>query len=141
MDHTVPFRFSGYAGMDIGRDNGGVVDRSYADRAPFAFTGTIKKVIFDIKPHLTEEDEQALHESGAPRARGPRHQRIACHSPSGREPDNRERQASLTTGSEPPEPPSACCAGYGPACAAGGGGRDVSGGHVWPSPGVWLLAW
>ena len=29
MDHTVPIRFSGYAGMDIGRDNGGVVDRSY----------------------------------------------------------------------------------------------------------------
>ena len=27
MDHTVPVRFSGYAGMDIGRDNGGVVDR------------------------------------------------------------------------------------------------------------------
>ena len=26
MDHTVPIRFSGYAGMDIGRDNGGVVD-------------------------------------------------------------------------------------------------------------------
>ncbi len=26
MEHTVPIRFSGYAGMDIGRDNGGVVD-------------------------------------------------------------------------------------------------------------------
>ena len=43
MDHTVPFRFSGYAGMDIGRDNGGVVDRNYANRAPFPFTGTIKR--------------------------------------------------------------------------------------------------
>ena len=53
MDFTVPLRFSGYSGMDIGRDNGGVVDRDYADQAPFAFTGTIKKVIFDIKPHLT----------------------------------------------------------------------------------------
>ena len=63
MDHTVPIRFSAYAGMDIGRDNGGVVDRNYANRAPFKFTGTIKKVIFDIKPHLTSEDEQALHES------------------------------------------------------------------------------
>ena len=29
MDHTVPIRFSGYAGMDIGRDNGGVVDHAY----------------------------------------------------------------------------------------------------------------
>ncbi len=25
MDHSVPFRFSAYAGLDIGRDNGGVV--------------------------------------------------------------------------------------------------------------------
>ena len=43
MDHTVPIRFSAYAGMGIGRDNGGVVDLSYEDRKPFAFTGTIKK--------------------------------------------------------------------------------------------------
>ena len=63
MDYTVPFRFSAYAGMDIGRDNGGVVDRNYANRAPFTFTGTIKKVVFDIKPHLTSADEEALHES------------------------------------------------------------------------------
>ena len=62
MDHTVPLRFSGYAGMDIGRDNGGVVDRNYANQAPFAFTGTIKKVVFDLKPHLSGADEQALHE-------------------------------------------------------------------------------
>ena len=39
MEHTVPVRFSGYAGMDIGRDNGLPVDRSYADKSPFAFTG------------------------------------------------------------------------------------------------------
>ena len=63
MDHSVPIRFSAYAGMDIGRDNGGVVDRDYANRAPFAFTGTIKKVTFDIKPHLSEADEDTLHES------------------------------------------------------------------------------
>jgi hypothetical protein len=61
MDHTVPVRFSGYAGMDIGRDNGGVVDRSYEDRKPFPFTGTINKVVFDVKPHLADEDEQELH--------------------------------------------------------------------------------
>ena len=46
MEHTVPGRFSGYSGMDIGRDNGLVVDRSYADKAPFAFTGEIKQVVF-----------------------------------------------------------------------------------------------
>ena len=62
MDHTVPMRFSGYAGMDVGRDNGGVVDRSYAAKAPFPFTGTIHKVVFDIKPHL-EHEEADLHEA------------------------------------------------------------------------------
>jgi len=61
MDHTVPVRFSGYAGMDIGRDNGGVVDRSYENQKPFAFTGTVKKVTFNIKPHQTPEDALELH--------------------------------------------------------------------------------
>ena len=61
MDHTVPIRFSGYAGMDIGRDNGGVVDRAYENEKPFAFTGTVKKVVFDIKPHFAAEDELAVH--------------------------------------------------------------------------------
>ena len=62
VEHTVPVRFTAYAGMDIGRDNGMPVDRSYADRSPFAFTGTVKKVVFDVNPHLTEAEEQELHE-------------------------------------------------------------------------------
>ena len=53
--------------MDIGRDNGGVVDRSYEDQKPFAFTGTVKKVVFDIKPHLSDQDA-----AGPPRRRPPR---------------------------------------------------------------------
>jgi arylsulfatase len=61
MDHTVPVRFSGYAGMDIGRDNGGVVDPSYEADKPFAFTGTVKKVVFDLKPHLSAQDELDIH--------------------------------------------------------------------------------
>ena len=65
MDHTVPARFSGYAGMDIGCDNGLVVDRSYADKAPFRFTGEIKQVVFDIAPDMSDEDRQALHEHAA----------------------------------------------------------------------------
>ena len=75
MDHTVPIRFSGYAGMDIGRDNGGVVDRSYARRSPFPFTGTVRKVVFDIKPHL-EHEEAELHEVAAARRRRPRPERL-----------------------------------------------------------------
>jgi arylsulfatase A-like enzyme len=62
LEHTVPFGFSGYAGLDVGRDNGLVVDRGYADKAPFAFTGTVKKVVFDVAPHLDDSDEHALHE-------------------------------------------------------------------------------
>jgi hypothetical protein len=61
LEHTVPFGFSGYSGLDVGRDNGLVVDRSYADKAPFAFTGTVKKVVFDVAPHPDGKDELALH--------------------------------------------------------------------------------
>src|SRR5450631_2634301 len=61
MDHTVPIRFSGYAGMDIGRDNGAVADRAYEDKKPFAFTGTVKKVVFDIAPHAAAQDELDVH--------------------------------------------------------------------------------
>ncbi len=38
---AVPIAFTSYAGMDIGRDNGLVVDREYESDAPFAFTGGI----------------------------------------------------------------------------------------------------
>ncbi|HTT50693.1 MAG TPA: arylsulfatase [Streptosporangiaceae bacterium] len=60
MPRTVPIAFSSYAGMDIGRDNGLVVDLAYEDRAPYPFTGTVRSVVFDLQP-ATHEDEQALH--------------------------------------------------------------------------------
>lgn len=50
LPETVPQRFSTYAGMDIGKDNGDPVSPSYASRSPFAFTGTIGKVVFDLGP-------------------------------------------------------------------------------------------
>jgi hypothetical protein len=43
--------------MDIGRDNGGVVDRSYEKEKPFPFTGTIRKVVFDFMSHLTDDED------------------------------------------------------------------------------------
>ena len=50
--------------MDMGRDNGCVVDLDYEDKAPYAFTGTLKQVVFDLKPaHM--EAEQALHHHAA----------------------------------------------------------------------------
>jgi arylsulfatase len=63
MDHSVPVRFSGYAGLDIGRDNGGVVDLSYEDRKPFEFTGTIRKVVFEVKPDPSAAAAHELHTS------------------------------------------------------------------------------
>jgi hypothetical protein len=64
MPQTVPVTFTSYAGMDIGRDNGLVVDRDYKDRAPYVFTGTVKKVVFDLKPieaAAKHSHEQGLH--------------------------------------------------------------------------------
>jgi arylsulfatase len=62
IPRTVPLAFTSYAGMDVGRDNGGVVDLAYEDKAPYAFTGRVKKVVFDLKPS-SHEDEKALHEA------------------------------------------------------------------------------
>jgi len=61
MAHTVPIAFSSYSGMDIGRDNGLVVDLAYEDQAPYHFTGRIEKVTFDLAP-VTHEEAQALHQ-------------------------------------------------------------------------------
>jgi arylsulfatase len=61
MEHTVPFRFASYAGMDIGTDNGlPVVPKfEYARVLPKYFRGTIEKVEFDLGPDkLSNEDLQ-----------------------------------------------------------------------------------
>ncbi|MGZ4477775.1 MAG: arylsulfatase [Nocardioidaceae bacterium] len=67
MPRTVPVTFSSYAGMDIGRDNGLVVDRDYEDRAPYPFTGTVRRVVIDLKP-VPPEDEEALHRDASAQA-------------------------------------------------------------------------
>jgi arylsulfatase len=48
LERMVPLRFTTYAGMYIGRDNGEPVSPSYRAKSPFAFTGTIEKVVFDL---------------------------------------------------------------------------------------------
>jgi len=55
--------------MDVGRDNGLVVDLAYEDKAPYAFTGTVTKVVFDLKS-ATHEGEKALHEHAQMQAVG-----------------------------------------------------------------------
>jgi hypothetical protein len=62
MPRTVPVAFSSYAGMDISRDNGLVVDLDYEPKAPYAFTGTVKQVVFDLKPATVYDDDHALHQ-------------------------------------------------------------------------------
>ena len=69
MPKTVPLAFTSYSGMDIGRDNGLVVDLDYEDKAPYAFTGTVKSVVFDLKP-MSLENELALHEHAMQHAVG-----------------------------------------------------------------------
>jgi len=51
IPRTISLIFTTYGGMDISRDNGGVVDLDYEDRAPYAFTGTVHNVVFDLAPH------------------------------------------------------------------------------------------
>ena len=46
-----------------------IVDRAYEDRAPYAFTGTIRQVTFDCHP-ATHEDEKVLKERAAMQAVG-----------------------------------------------------------------------
>jgi arylsulfatase len=62
LDKTIPLSPTSYAGMDMGRDNGLVVDLDYESKAPYAFSGTVKHVTFDLKPAGTADDEKALHE-------------------------------------------------------------------------------
>jgi hypothetical protein len=59
LEQTVPLRFSGYAGMDIGTDNGlPVVPKLRYSWLPKVFRGTIKKVEFDLGPDKVVTDEQ-----------------------------------------------------------------------------------
>ena len=62
IPRTISLIFTTYAGMDIGRDNGGVVDLDYEAKAPYAFTGTVRNVVFDLAPH-SHDVEIDLHEA------------------------------------------------------------------------------
>ena len=61
LDKTVPVAFTSYAGMDIGRDNGLVVDLAYEDKAPYAVHRHGEEG--RLRPQAGHhEDETALHE-------------------------------------------------------------------------------
>jgi len=64
LEHTVPFRFASYAGMDIGTDNGlpVVPQFEYTKVLPKYFRGTIEKVEFDLGPAKTSaKDLQRMY--------------------------------------------------------------------------------
>ena len=64
MEHSVPFRFASYAGMDIGTDNGlPVVPKfEYTKVLPKYFKGTIEKVEFDLGPaKVSAQDLQRMY--------------------------------------------------------------------------------
>jgi arylsulfatase A-like enzyme len=63
---TVPIRFSADETFDIGEDTGTPVVEDYAEKMPFAFTGTLKKFVVILEPEkLTEEDRKRLLEEEA----------------------------------------------------------------------------
>jgi hypothetical protein len=61
IPRTIPIRFSLDETFDVGEDTGTPVIEDYADKMPFAFTGTLKKFVVVLEPSkLTEEERKRL---------------------------------------------------------------------------------
>jgi arylsulfatase len=61
IPQTAPIRFSLDETFDIGEDTGTPVVEDYADKMPFAFSGTLKKVVVVLEPQkLSPEERQRL---------------------------------------------------------------------------------
>ena len=66
IPQTVVNRFSLDETFDVGEDTGSPVVEDYADRMPFAFTGTLKRFLVVLEPDkLTPEERAALLEQEA----------------------------------------------------------------------------
>jgi hypothetical protein len=66
IDQTTAIRFSLDESFDVGQDTGTPVVEGYADKMPFAFTGTLKKFVVLLEPEkLSEDDLQRLREQEA----------------------------------------------------------------------------
>jgi arylsulfatase len=66
IPRTIPIRFSADETFDVGEDTGTPVVEDYADKMPFAFTGTLKKFVVVLEPQkLTEEERKRLLEEEA----------------------------------------------------------------------------
>jgi hypothetical protein len=61
----IPVRFS-LETLAVGEDTGTSLVEDHADRIPFAFTGTLKKVVVVLEPEkLTEKERRRLREEEA----------------------------------------------------------------------------
>jgi arylsulfatase len=66
IPHTIGVRFSLDETFDVGEDTGTPVLEDYADKMPFAFTGTLKKFVVVLQPEkLSEEEKKHLREEAA----------------------------------------------------------------------------
>lgn len=69
IERTIPVRFSLDETMDVGQDTGTPVIEEYVNRMPFAFTGTLEKVVVvPGRSGLATGDEKKVQE-GERRAR------------------------------------------------------------------------
>ena len=63
IPRTIGVRFSVDETFDVGEDMGTPVLEDYADKMPFAFTGTLKKFVVVLQPEqLSEEEKKRLRE-------------------------------------------------------------------------------
>ena len=58
IPHTIGVRFSLDETFDVGEDAGTPVLEDYADKMPFAFSGTLKKLVVVLEPQKLSEDER-----------------------------------------------------------------------------------
>jgi arylsulfatase len=59
IGHSIGIRFSVNETFDIGEDTGSPVAEDYADKMPFRFTGTLKRVVVVLEPEKLTEEERA----------------------------------------------------------------------------------
>ena len=63
IEHTIAVRFSLDETFDVGEDTGTPVLEEYADRMPFRFTGTLKKLAVVLEPlKLSADEQRRLHD-------------------------------------------------------------------------------
>ncbi len=76
MPKTVPIAFTSYYAMDIGCDNGLVVDLDYEDNAPYTCTGAVKSVVIDASPRIDPLERGEWDSGREPAPPGRRRRRV-----------------------------------------------------------------